>query len=194
LAKSITQDAEKRYSPGDVDWGFRELIPAATLNAVDGGFKVNDRIILEVTVRVYREEYLLSKSYDSRLHTGYLPASSNSKSYMAQMLQTLYLLTAFRRTQYRTHYDAQAKALQKIFWNLQFDTHPVDISEYINLLSGTPNHEAMIYEFTHLFRGDRLSMIESVLTNRISCCDVDFEVVTQVPATMIDISRTFLFL
>jgi hypothetical protein len=185
ITKSVMQDAEKRYCSSELDWGFRELIPLAKLNDESEGFKINDRVILEVTIRTYQQPHLLDLHYDSKQYTGFIPTVNSHKgSYMGSLLQIVYHITAYRRFEYQNN----AK-LSHTFWKLQFE------NDYVSTKLGSVSSlDRLIEDFTSFFTNDeRLAMVQGTLKGHIKCCDVDYESTSDTPFTVIDIPRKFRF-
>ena len=60
IAKSHAQDAEKRFNAQESDWGFREFLPLVKFKNPEGGFIVDDTIVIEAVIHVSHDAYLLN--------------------------------------------------------------------------------------------------------------------------------------
>lgn len=138
IRESHSQDAEKRFGPNDVDWGFKEFIELKKVNPEVGFISAEGIVYFEMVIHICTQPYLIDPiSYDSRKETGFVGLQNQGATcYMNSLLQTLYLLTYFRKSVYKMPIDENEKpqdsiplALMRVFYRLQFDKGAVDTKE-----------------------------------------------------------------
>lgn len=112
------------------DWGFLEFAPFAQL--VPGGYAdANMSVTVKVRIRLvdHLNEQFNAATWDSRKETGYVGFKNQGATcYMNSLLQTLYMVNAFRQAVYNMPLpepgnensgSLMSYALQKVFYELQ---------------------------------------------------------------------------
>lgn len=126
------KDAPHTFTEKEGDWGFREFCRLTTIDKdgfcdASGGITVHARIKLEDAAA---DGMFNHGTWDSRKMTGFVGFKNQGATcYMNSLLQTLYMLGAFRRAVYsmplpNAEDEAQggsrmSYALQKVFYELQ---------------------------------------------------------------------------
>ncbi|CAG0888119.1 unnamed protein product [Darwinula stevensoni] len=111
------------------DWGFSHFISWSDVCDPEKGYIKDDSITLEVYVCADAPHGV---SWDSKKHTGYVGLKNQGATcYMNSLLQVLYFTNQLRKAVYKmpTESDDSAKsvalALQRVFYELQFNDKPV---------------------------------------------------------------------
>ncbi len=136
--QDIVKDTVHVFKERESDWGFCEFAPFSLLRP---GKHTDDNFNIVIKVRIRLEDCYAdamphnSVTYDSRKETGYVGFKNQGATcYMNSLLQTLYMLNAFRRAVYDMPLPDQnsensesdmSYALQKVFHELQFSTSVV---------------------------------------------------------------------
>ncbi|KAF0983053.1 hypothetical protein FDP41_011031 [Naegleria fowleri] len=199
IRESFSQEAEKKFGPADNDWGFKEFLDLKRLNS-DTGFKVDNIVYFEMVVHICTQPYLVDPiSYDSRKETGFVGLQNQGATcYMNSLLQTLYLLTYFRKAVYKMPIDENEKpqdsiplALMRVFYRLQFDKTAVDTKELTKSFGWDTIDSFLQHDVQELARVliDNLEkkmektdqkevmrqLFEGMCKNYIKCINVDYE-------------------
>ncbi|KAL9646087.1 hypothetical protein ABK040_007965 [Willaertia magna] len=201
IRMSFSQDAEKRFNGHDSDWGFREFLEVKRLFNLNEGFIGNDgTIIFEIVIHNCTEPYLVNPTeYDSRKETGFVGLQNQGATcYMNSLLQTLYLLTYFRKAVYKMPIDENEKpvdsiplALMRVFYRLQFDKGAVDTKELTKSFGWTTIDSFLQHDVQELARvlTDNLEkkmektpqkdvmkqLFEGSCKNYVKCLNVQYE-------------------
>ncbi|KAL2314284.1 hypothetical protein POMI540_2302 [Schizosaccharomyces pombe] len=203
---SVANSAHCRFSPEIVDWGFTQFAELKKLlcrQAPDVPPIVEDgALLLTAYVRILKDPtgvlWHSFNDYDSKIATGYVGLKNQGATcYMNSLLQSLYIIHAFRRIVYQIPTDSPqgkdsiAYALQRCFYNLQFMNEPVSTTELTksfgwDSLDSFMQHD--VQEFNrvlqdNLERSMRDTKVENALTNLfvgkmksyIACVNVNFE-------------------
>lgn len=133
MTQDIVRDTLHIFKERESDWGFLEFAPFIMLRP---GKHADDHYNLLIKVRIRLEECYADAlpnsaiQYDSRKETGYVGFKNQGATcYMNSLLQTLYMLNAFRRAVYEmplsdltseSSESDMSYALQKVFYELQF--------------------------------------------------------------------------
>ncbi|EFC37971.1 predicted protein [Naegleria gruberi] len=200
IRESHSQDAEKRYGPNDVDWGFKEFIELKKVNPDVGFISTSGIVYFEMVIHICTQPYLIDPiSYDSRKETGFAGLQNQGATcYMNSLLQTLYLLTYFRKSVYKMPIDENEKpqdsiplALMRVFFRLQFDKGAVDTKELTksfgwDTIDSFLQHD--VQEFARVLidnlekkmeKTDQKEVMrqifEGMCKNYIKCINVDYE-------------------
>ena len=111
------------------DWGFTQFIQEKDVLDELKGFCRNDSIILQVSVKADVPHGI---QWDSKKYTGYVGLKNQGATcYMNSLLQTLFFTNKLRKAVYLmpTESDDSSKsvalALQRVFYELQFNDKPV---------------------------------------------------------------------
>jgi ubiquitin carboxyl-terminal hydrolase 7 len=132
-------EAEKNFTSNDSDWGFKDFLPLSKLYDLDEGFLNQDgTMIIECVIHLCDEKHLINPlEYDSRKETGFVGLQNQGATcYMNSLLQTLYIITYFRKAVYHMPIDENEKpvdsiplALMRVFYRLQNDKGTVGTKE-----------------------------------------------------------------
>lgn len=138
ITTPISKEAKHTFREKETDWGFREYCRSQLIHRE--GFE-DEKGSLHFRVRIRLEEaepdsMFTSGTYDSRKMTGYVGFKNQGATcYMNSLLQTLYMLGAFRRAVYEMPLpdstdenvggSKMSYALQKVFYELQYSSTTV---------------------------------------------------------------------
>lgn len=130
---NIVKETSHVFKEHASDWGFLEFAPFTTLQPdhhVDR--EMNAVIMVRIILQDHLPESMLANQtpLDSRKQIGYVGFKNQGATcYMNSLLQTLYMVSAFRKAVYNmslpdpNNENAGSElsyALQKVFWELQF--------------------------------------------------------------------------
>ncbi|KAI8073083.1 hypothetical protein BC940DRAFT_290503 [Gongronella butleri] len=139
-----SNQANHRFTAEEIDWGFTRYheIKALTQQGSNGKgpFLVGNATMISVFVRVIKDEtgvlWHSFNNYDSRKETGYVGMKNQGATcYMNSLLQSLYCTNEFRKAVYQIPTDGDepttsvSLALQRCFYNLQYEDTPVGTTE-----------------------------------------------------------------
>lgn len=201
--ESHSQEADKKFT-GVGDWGFREYIGLDRLYDPKQGFISDEETqtcILECVIHIVTSPYVLNPaSYDSRKETGFIGLMNQGATcYMNSLLQTLYLISYFRKAVYKMPIDENDAptdsvplALMRVFYRLQYDQKgPVDTKELTKSFGWDTIDSFLQHDVQELARvlTDNLEnkmdktdqkdvmkeLFEGKCKNYIKCINVDFE-------------------
>lgn len=124
----IVKDTCHIFRDRESDWGFCEF---ASFRLLQPGMYVDEKMNVVIQVRIRLEDMYDSMahnvSHDSRKETGYVGFKNQGATcYMNSLLQTLFMLDAFRKAVYEMpltdveNESDMSYALQKVFYELQF--------------------------------------------------------------------------
>lgn len=127
--KPLSRKIHHLFFSKENDWGFSNFISMAELTDSEKGYVKDDSITLEVSVKADAPHGV---SWDSKKHTGFVGLKNQGATcYMNSLLQTLYFTNRLRKAVYQmpTESDDSSKcvafALQRVFYELQFNDKPV---------------------------------------------------------------------
>lgn len=206
IRESHSQDAEKKFGPNDVDWGFKEFVELKKMNPESGLMSSEGIVYFEIVIHICTQPYLIDPiSYDSRKETGFVGLQNQGATcYMNSLLQTLYLLTYFRKSVYKMPIDETEKpqdsiplALMRVFYRLQFDKGAVDTKELTKSFGWDTIDSFLQHDVQELARvlienlekkmekTDQKEVMkqlfEGTCKNYIKCINVDYESSRQEP-------------
>lgn len=124
------KDTGHVFRDRESDWGFCEFAPFTSLQPGQHSDD-NYNVVIKVRIRLDDSEYgTHNLSYDSKKTTGYVGFKNQGATcYMNSLLQTLYMLVAFRKAVYEmplpdldSSDSDMTYALQKVFYELQFSS------------------------------------------------------------------------
>ncbi|KAI8373084.1 cysteine proteinase [Radiomyces spectabilis] len=140
----ISHAAQHRFDADESDWGFTRFIDVNQLCNADAGgrppFLENDSLRITAIIRVLKDStgvlWHNFVHYDSKETTGYVGLKNQGATcYMNSLFQSLYCTNYFRKAVYQipTENDEPTKsvalALQRVFYNLQFQNTAVGTTE-----------------------------------------------------------------
>ncbi|EEB08529.2 ubiquitin carboxyl-terminal hydrolase [Schizosaccharomyces japonicus yFS275] len=195
-----------RYTKDIPDWGFTRYYDSRKLLVRTGGqtrpIIENGSVLISAHVRVLRDvtgvlwHPLLD--YDSKVATGFVGLKNQGATcYMNSLLQSLYIIPAFRRCVYQipteddSPSDSVAYALQRCFYNLEYSKDAVSTIELTksfgwDSLDSFMQHD--VQEFNRVLQDNlekrmKGTPVEDALTklfvgkmkSYICCVDVNFE-------------------
>lgn len=127
--KSFKRKIQHLFYSKENDWGFSTFVAWNEILDPDKGYNKDDTITLEVHVVADAPHGV---SWDSKKHTGYVGLKNQGATcYMNSLLQTLFFTNQLRKAVYQmpTENDDTTKsvafALQRVFYELQFNDKPV---------------------------------------------------------------------
>lgn len=197
----VIKDTAHIFRDRESDWGFCEFAQFATLRP---GFHCdnNHNAVIKVRIRLDEMDYSAQHlTWDSRKETGFVGFKNQGATcYMNSLLQTLYMLVAFRKAVYEmplpdvdsTDSD-MTYALQKVFYELQFSPYVVktkkltesfgwettdaftqhDVQELNRILC---DHLEEKMKKTDPDKPNKISaLFQGKLLNYIECVDVDYK-------------------
>ncbi|ORX43087.1 cysteine proteinase [Hesseltinella vesiculosa] len=198
--------ANHRFTSEEVDWGFTRFHEIKALshqsNNGKGPFLISNSLTISVFVRLVKDDtgvlWHTFVNYDSRKETGYVGMKNQGATcYMNSLLQSLYCTNLFRKAVYEipTENDEPTNsvslALQRCFYNLQYEELPVGTTELTksfgwDSLDAFMQHD--VQEFNRVLQ-DNLEMkmkgtpadgaISKLFLGKmksyIKCIDVDYE-------------------
>jgi ubiquitin C-terminal hydrolase len=137
-AMGVSKETSHIFREKETDWGFREFCPLARI-AKDFLHDENGTVWIDVRIRLQDaspDSMFNTATWDSRKSTGYVGFKNQGATcYMNSLLQTLYMLGAFRRAVYNMPLpnaedeaaggSKMSYALQKVFYELQYSTATV---------------------------------------------------------------------
>ena len=143
----IFKSSQHRFEANESDWGFGSFCSLKSLTTCDNTISSqpilsseSDPLCIIVRIRIIKDVTGILwhnfVNYNSKKVTGFVGlANQGATCYMNSLLQSLYFTNAFRRAIYLIPTDGDiptdnnALALQRIFWRLQHDEHPVSTNE-----------------------------------------------------------------
>lgn len=132
IRADVVKETNHIFKENASDWGFLEFAPFSTLQPSQ---YADDDMNVVIMVRIRLQDYLAdsmfnSATWDSRKETGFVGFKNQGATcYMNSLLQTLYMVSAFRKAVYNmplpesgNEYSGSelSYALQKVFYELQF--------------------------------------------------------------------------
>ncbi|KAI8343131.1 hypothetical protein BC941DRAFT_410498 [Chlamydoabsidia padenii] len=199
--------ADHRFSKEEIDWGFTrffdvKLLPQQQAKDGKGPFLVNNQTTISVFVRLIKDEtgvlWHNFINYDSKKETGYVGMKNQGATcYMNSLLQSLYCTNLFRKAVYQipTENDeptnSVALALQRCFYNLQYEDSPIGTTELTKSF-GWDSVEAFmqhdVQEFNRVLQdnlevkmkgtpadGAISNLFKGKMKSYIKCINVDYE-------------------
>ncbi|KAI9484595.1 cysteine proteinase [Zychaea mexicana] len=141
----VCQASHRRFHRDESDWGFTRFVDLRRLYQADantgtGPFVEDDQLRISVIVRGIQDPtgvlWHNFVNYDSKKMTGYVGLKNQGATcYMNSLFQSLYCTNFFRKAVYQipTENDdpngSIALSLQRLFYNLQFDSDSVGTLE-----------------------------------------------------------------
>lgn len=197
----IVKDTSHTFRDRESDWGFCEFAPFKLLQA---GMHADEHmnVVIKVVIRLDDSFDAMTHngSYDSRKETGYVGFKNQGATcYMNSLLQTLFMLDAFRKAVYEMpltdmeNDSDMAYALQKVFYELQFSPSVVRTKKLTESFGWETTDAFTQHDVQELNRilcdhleekmkkiaPDRPNTIQQLfqgkLLNYIECVDVDFK-------------------
>ncbi|EPY51310.1 ubiquitin carboxy terminal hydrolase Ubp22 [Schizosaccharomyces cryophilus OY26] len=201
----VASAAHCRYSPEIADWGFTQFTetkrllsresPVAPPIVEDGALRINAYVrILDDPTGVLWHSF---NHYDSKSMTGYVGLKNQGATcYMNSLLQSLYIIGAFRRIVYQVPTEREeskngiAYALQRCFYNLQFMNEPVPTTDLTksfgwDSLDSFMQHD--VQEFNRVLQDNLERSMEGTMENAlknlfsgkmksyVACMNVNYE-------------------
>ncbi|KAI8081535.1 uncharacterized protein BX664DRAFT_340645 [Halteromyces radiatus] len=133
--------AQHRFHADESDWGFTKFMEFKQLaNFTNNSYIENNALRITSIVRVFKDPtgvlWHNFQNYDSKKMTGYVGLKNQGATcYMNSLFQSLYCTNYFRKAVYQipTENDEPTKsvalALQRVFYNLQFNNSSVGTTE-----------------------------------------------------------------
>ncbi|TDL15584.1 cysteine proteinase [Rickenella mellea] len=190
-----------RFTSEQPDWGFIRFSALQNLFSVKEGHTrptiEGESADITVFVRVLKDPtgvlWHNFVNYDSKKETGYVGMINHGATgYMNTLLQSLYCIRDFRKAVYEipTEDDRPtesiALALQRVFYNLQTSTRPVDTIELMKSfgwkwLDSQLQHD--VYEFHQVLQDNLESKMKDAITKLfvgnmksfVKCVNVNYE-------------------
>ncbi|CAO3672198.1 unnamed protein product [Umbelopsis vinacea] len=137
-------NAQHRFTAEEADWGFTRFHEVRRLSSVDEQrthpLVQDNRTTITAIIRVMKDPtgvlWHSFINYDSKKMTGYVGLKNQGATcYMNSLFQSLYCTNYFRKVVYQipTENDEPTKsvalALQRVFYNLQYQDSPVGTTE-----------------------------------------------------------------
>ena len=122
------------HPPTQNDWGFPDFYPEKDVLDESRGYCKNDSIILQVSIWA---DLPLGIRWDSKKSTGYVGLKNKQATcYLNSLLQALYFTNKLRKAVYQMPTESDdssssvALALQRVFYQMQFNEEAVNIQEF----------------------------------------------------------------
>ncbi|XKL66747.1 hypothetical protein PGB90_010167 [Kerria lacca] len=127
--ENFTRKIQHIFYSKENDWGFSHFLGWNEVTDPEKGYIKDDTVILQAHVIADAPHGV---SWDSKKHTGFVGLKNQGATcYMNSLLQTLYFTNQLRKAVYKmpTESDDSSKsvalALQRVFYDLQFNDKPV---------------------------------------------------------------------
>lgn len=199
-------NAQHRFTAEEADWGFTRFHEVRRLSSVDDQrshpLVQDNRTTITAIIRVMKDPtgvlWHNFLNYDSKKMTGYVGLKNQGATcYMNSLFQSLYCTNYFRKVVYQipTENDEPTKsvalALQRVFYNLQYQDSPVGTTELTKSF-GWDSLEAFnqhdVQEFNRVLQENLESKMKNTpadgaitklflgkMKSYIKCINVDYE-------------------